>query len=142
MTTILLDTKRLDEIAAELDRNREAIVRAFAFRLEAAIKTNDVPYDTGAMVNSVHTRTKTVDRAASAEAAAKGKNPKVEFNAIPFPEGDVTATVGVGVIYAAYVNDHRPFFTSAVERMRRNWEDGKTWKDLTKGKKWMEVGDV
>ncbi len=49
---LVLDTKRLDEIAAKLGTNAEGALKAIAFRVEGIAKTL-APVDTGALRNSI-----------------------------------------------------------------------------------------
>jgi hypothetical protein len=131
-----LDTSRLDALRSQLGINTEQLLRALAFALEAQIKINNVPYDTGAMVNSVYTNTEGHDGYGAAASAANAQNPGVETSPIPAPEGKIVATVGVGVNYAIFVElgtskmGARPFFLAPCEAMRRRFNDGKTWREI------------
>jgi HK97 gp10 family phage protein len=51
---IILDTKRLDELAAKLGTNTDGALKAIAFQVEGIAKTL-APVDTGALRNSLET---------------------------------------------------------------------------------------
>ena len=54
MTDIVLDTRKLDQIMAQLGYNTDQVVKWLAYQVEAGAKMR-APVDTGALRNSLHT---------------------------------------------------------------------------------------
>lgn len=134
---VTLDITMLEKLSRELHISVSKVIKAIAFALEAKIKTNNVPYDTGAMVNSIHVRMQGHDGETKAEAAALQRNWLVEFDPLPWPEMLDGAVVGVSVNYAAYVElgtykmAAQPFFFPVVDWFDRNvMNNPNTWKEL------------
>lgn len=123
-----LDATELDRIVYMLNVNKEDVVTAIAFEVEATAKTM-APVRTGALRNSIYTLSK---RRSSRPQTMSGR----EYEALPAPEGDVIAVVGACVSYAAYVEfgthrmGPRPYLTPAMEKAARDLNDGTRWKRL------------
>lgn len=148
---IHLDTKRLDEIAANIGRETEDVVRILAFDLEAHAKKNITQMkavDTGAMLNSVYTVTAREDGYNEAMIKAKTQtfSQKRQANVEPAtthphpkPDGKkIFARVGPCVDYAAYVEygtsrmAARPFMLRACEKIWKEFRSKKRWEKLYK----------
>lgn len=134
-TTFKLDTKELDRIMKDLDKNKEDIGRAAAFEIEAGAKMR-APVDTSALQNSIYTVTKKEDGYAEAIVAAKSKNKTAKFSRHPKPTGDTIANVGPAVEYAEYQEfgtskmAAHPFLFPAVEAFFQKFNSGEFWKEL------------
>ena len=97
---IVLDTKRLDQIAANLDKNTQQAIKAIAFRVETYAKQL-APIETSALENSIYTVTLRHDGFSEASSKAKQKNPKANIVRLPNPP-EKTAFVGPSVEYGIY----------------------------------------
>jgi len=97
---IKLDTKRLDEIAKNLDMNTEQAVMAIAFRVETFAKQLS-PKKTTALENSIYVVTSEYDGFGKAQAAARNKRPDMNVVFLPPPPKN-TAYVGPCVDYGIY----------------------------------------
>ena len=132
---VKLDTARLDQIAKDLDKNRDQVLRLLAFDVEGGAKMF-APVDTGALMNSIYTVAKDYDGYSQAAAAAREKNPKVNLVRLPDPANDYTAHIGPCVEYGIYqeFGTHKmaahPFMAPAVEKTLNKFSNGKTWEKL------------
>lgn len=135
-----LDTRVMDRIMRNLDGNAADAIRAIAFSLEAKTKQQIralQAIDTGAMVNSVYTRTYKgagQDGSNTSEgqvhSKVRGLNPDAEVEQLPVPRGPHEAFVGPSVKYAIAVHygtgrmSGRPFLQNAVNDITRELENG------------------
>ena len=133
MNEIKLDTRELDRIAKKLDISTEAVVRRFAFQVEAEAKAA-APVDTGALRNSIYTTTQ------HGQGTQPGDRGDADTYELPKPEGKVLAIVGPSVSYALAVElpgvtrkwAGKPYLTPAVEHVSRRYNDGTEWKEIVK----------
>lgn len=111
-STIVITHNRFPEIAAKLPVETDAAVRKAAHDVEGNAKAR-VPVDTGALKNSIYTKTNKGDAVegtlnysqakSEAEAKAKTKNRNVTFlPEVPTPP-EISAIVAVSVEYGAAV---------------------------------------
>ena len=104
---VKLDTARLDQIAKDLDKNRDQVLGMLAYQVEGIAKML-APVDTGALRNSLQT-----------EQQKPG-----------------TWWVHDGVEYGIYqeFGTHKmaahPFMVPAAEQVGRDLNNGKTWEKL------------
>jgi len=137
--SVRLDTRKLDQIAAGLNKNTAHVIKMLAFKVEQKAKPLS-PIDLGALRNSIYTVTKDYDGFSEASAAAKAKNPNVEIVRIPKPENDLTANVGPCVDYGVYQEfgvesrhiPAHPYMTPAAHAVESDLNSGKTWEELFK----------
>lgn len=125
-----VDTTRLDRILANLDGNVADNLAAVGFSVEAKAKVNIQrmhAIDTGALLNSVYTRTASGQRQnnrntsfGAIESEVHGRNPDALTVELPAPESNHTVHVGPSVNYAIDVHGGttrmvgRPFLAQAV----------------------------
>lgn len=141
---VVIDTKEVDRIAAQLDMRKEQILEQAAFKLQERAQLpppTGAPRDTSALSNSIYTRTKKSDNFSTVTskvkelAATKNRNPETE--PLPQPSGNIVANVGPCVEYAAYVEfgtnrmAARPYLTPAAEWVGEYYNSGERWKELT-----------
>ena len=130
-----LDMAELERIERELGWRKDTVLKRMAFELQREAQKL-APFEFGALRNSIYTNTREADGYAQAEAAAKSANPDVETYPIPSPEGDAVAVVGASVNYAIYQElgtrsqPGKPYMRPAAEIVRRELEDGSTYKEL------------
>ena len=135
---VKVDTSVIDRILRNLDGNTSEAVRAVAFSVEAKAKEQIRvlrAIDTGAMLNSVYTRTAksaysggraSSDGAVAARVKALNKDAKIEE--LPIPRGEHEAFVGPSVEYAIAVHygdnrrSGRPYLQNAVNDVGRDME--------------------
>lgn len=137
MTTIRLDTRELDRIAAGLDMNTERVLMSYAFEIEKQAKI-DAPYDTTALRQSVYTEGKNESKYDEARAGVQEKRPGAETERHPTPTGKVIANVGPCVEYAEYVElpgktrnwAGKPYLMPAVEKVGNSINSGDEFKRL------------
>ena len=129
--TYTLDTTKLDRILKDMPTKRDEIVAKAAFEIQDHAGKL-APVDTGALINSIFTKTFRSNAYKKSFADAQNRNPKVR----PVPEsefGDVKqgeAIVGSSVEYAYWVEmgrkkgkvPARPFLGTAVEMQRDKFE--------------------
>lgn len=53
--SVTLDMKKMEQIARDLNKNTEQVLKSFAFQVEGEAKTR-APVDTGALKNSINTK--------------------------------------------------------------------------------------
>lgn len=129
-----LDTKELDRIIKDADTNADKIARHLAFKGEGYAK-QEAAVDKSAMRNSIYTVTSKEDNYQTASQAAKSANPEVKTAPIPKPEKG-QARFGPCVDYGLYQEfgtskmDPHPFMTPAVERLRKEFKDGATYREM------------
>ena len=135
-TNVMLDTAKLDEIAAALDIRLERVLVRFAFGVEAEAKMN-APVDTSALRNSIYTVTSDgQDGYGAASAAADGARPGVKTEPLPTPATPIVANVGPCVEYAEYVElgtsrmAAQPYLFPAVEHQAQQLNDGSMFAEL------------
>lgn len=135
MTTVRLDTRELDRIAAGLDMNTERVLMSYAFEVEKQAKIN-APYDTTALRQSVYTEGKNESKYDEARAGVQEKRPGAETERHPTPTGKVVANVGPCVEYAEYVElgtsrmGAQPYLMPAVEKVSNSINSGDEFKRL------------
>lgn len=133
-----VDTRVMDRIMRNAPGNAADTVRAIAFSIEAKAKQQIRALraiDTGAMVNSVYTRTHkgaAQDGSDTSEgqvhSKVRGLNPDAEVEQLPVPRGPHEAFVGPSVKYAIAVHygtgrmSGRPFLQNAVNDVVRDLE--------------------
>lgn len=136
-TRVEVDTTVLDRILRQLDGNVDKGVRSLAFSVEARAKAQIRlmrAIDTGALLNSVYTRTKKgaySEGAAASEQAVHARvralRPGVELEQLPIPRQH-EAFVGPSVRYAISVHygdtrrSGRPYLQQAVNDIGREME--------------------
>lgn len=129
-TSVQVDTRVMDRIMRNMPGNAEDSVRAVAFAVEAKAKEQIRvlrAIDTGALQNSVYTRTAAGTHSAGrssswAQVAARIKSlrPSAQADELPIPRGRYEAYVGPSVNYAIAVHygdarrGGRPFLENAV----------------------------
>jgi hypothetical protein len=135
---VKVDTTVLDRILRNIPGNTSKAVRSVAFEVEGhakeQIKDLDA-IDTGAMLNSVYTRTTksaySETRATSEAAIAarvKRLRPEAVITPLPIPRGEHEAFVGPSVEYAIAVHygdarrSGRPYLQNAVDDVGRDME--------------------
>jgi HK97 gp10 family phage protein len=135
MNDIVIDTKEVDRVAANLGKNRDAIIRIIGFDIESASKQL-APVDTSALRNSVYVETSEGNTFDVAESSAKGANQNVTTIQHPKPdEGFVN--VGPSVNYAEFVEfgtsrqAAQPYLVPAAESVSQKFNSGERWKGLT-----------
>lgn len=140
--SVEVDTKKLNDILKKLPGNRDKAVRAIAFSIEGKTKRNITRLklvDTGAMLNSVYTRTA---KGSYVNGQATGEMPELPGEAqrqtLPsVKEGE--AVVGPTVEYAIYHEfgtryiTARPFLVPAVNEAAK--ELAKHFKGVCDGSK-------
>lgn len=136
---------RLNGLAGEVRQKAGALVRRTAFAVERGAKV-DAPVDTGFLRNSIYTvtdRDNGHDRALASATRLGAKRHAGErrssltgewrsteglmLDAVEEADlpGDLTAIVAVGAEYGIHVEYlHKPFFTTAVDNARRDWDAG------------------
>jgi HK97 gp10 family phage protein len=134
--TYTLDTRELDRILKGMPSKRDEIVAKAAFEIEANAKKL-APVDTGALKNSIFTKTKKRSGYRGAAADAQDKNPEVKnLPESEFEPGDNEAVVGSSVEYAFWVEmghhkvSARPFLGTAYEMVKAKFD--KMLKELVK----------
>jgi hypothetical protein len=151
MNDIVIDTKEVDRVSANLGKNRDAIVRIIGFDIESAAKQL-APVDTSAMRNSIYTETTEGNTFNVAESKAKGANSEVTTIQHPKPEVGfvnvgpsvnyaesvelghgfgVSYGSGGGVDFAKGFVRAQPFLTPAAESVLQKFNSGERWKGLT-----------
>ena len=151
MSDIVIDTKEVDRVAANLGKNRDAIVRIIGFDIESAAKQL-APYDTTALRNSHYTETSEGNTFDVASSNALSKNPKVTTIQHPKPEKGfvnvgpsvdyaesvefghgfgVSYGAGGGVDFAKGFVRAQPYLTPAAESVSQKFNSGERWKGLT-----------
>ena len=131
-TTVKLDTRELDRIAQGLGVKRDKVVENLAFEIERSAKQK-APYRTGALKNSIHTRTKHGSTGAGFQPTGKRL-----MEEIPSPSGKIIAIVGSGMSYAAYQEfgtykmAAHPYLGPAVEEKAKKLNSGEMWQELFK----------
>jgi len=135
MNDIVIDTKEVDRVVANLGKNRDAIIRIIGFDIESAAKQL-APVDTSALRNSVYVETSEGNTFDVAESSAKGANQNVTTIQHPKPdEGFVN--VGPSVNYAEFVEfgtsrqAAQPYLVPAAESVSQKFNSGERWKGLT-----------
>jgi len=129
-----LDTSELDRIIRDADTNTDKIVRKLAFDGERYAK-EEAAVETSAMRNSVYVVTSKEDHYQQAAQDAKSKNPGVQTEPHPTP-GEGEARFGPCVDYAIHQEfgtskmAAHPFVTPAVEKIRKEFEDGTTYREM------------
>lgn len=98
--SIRLDMRELQKIIDKMPERVETLIKKVAFRAEGYMKQR-AAVDTGAMVNSIYTKTQKYDGFPSAQAAALAKDPRAHLIQHPEPP-EFTAYVGPSVDYAIY----------------------------------------
>jgi hypothetical protein len=112
MTDIVIDTRKLDQITAQLGYNADQVVKWLAFQVEAGAKMR-APVDTSALRNSLHTE----------------------------QQEEAWYRVSDGVDYGIYQElgfrhhgsgrfIHNPFMVPAAEEIRDDINSGRTWERL------------
>jgi HK97 gp10 family phage protein len=135
MNNIVIDTKEVDRVAANLGKNRDDIMRIIGFDIESAAKPL-AAVDTSAMRNSIYTETPEGNTFDVADSNAKGANQNVETIQHPKPEKGFV-NVGPSVNYASFVElgtsrqAAQPFLTPAAESVAQKFNSGERWKGLT-----------
>jgi HK97 gp10 family phage protein len=126
---VTVDTRRLNQIIANLEGNTHDYVRAVAFAVEAAAKPLTA-IDTGALRNSIYTRVGSEDGGPKAHQEARQRNPDAELVELPRPKNETTAHVGPGVDYGlaqefgTRTQAGQPFLIPAVQEVTRQMERG------------------
>jgi HK97 gp10 family phage protein len=135
MNDIVIDTKEVDRVVANLGKNRDAIIRIIGFDIESAAKQL-APVDTSALRNSIYTETPEGNTFNVADSNAKGANSNVTTIQHPKPdEGFVN--VGPSVNYAEFVEfgtsrqAAQPYLVPAAESVSQKFNSGERWKGLT-----------
>ena len=110
---IKLDTTRLDQIARDLDKNRDQVLGMLANELAGQASMNVPPHvDTGALMNGI--------RAKPMKPGLWWVSDSVEYGIhIEFP--------GVTRNWAGH-----PFMVPAAEQVGRDLNNGKTWERLVR----------
>lgn len=135
---VIVDTTVMNRILRNLKGNTADAVRAVAFSVEGKAKEQIKSLnaiDTGAMLNSVYTRTfksaHSEGRASSEGAIAsrvKALNKDAVMESLPIPRGEHEAFVGPSVEYAISVHygdarrSGRPYLQNAVNDIGRDME--------------------
>lgn len=138
-TRIEVDTTVIDRILRNAGANAEAGVRKIAFSLEGKTKRQIRAVraiDTGALINSVYTRTYrgaaqdgTNTSEGQVQARVRSLNRSAELEQLPVPRGPHEAFVGPSVKYALHVHygttrrSGRPFLRNAVDEIGRELQD-------------------
>jgi HK97 gp10 family phage protein len=126
---VTVDTRRINQIIANLEGNTHDYVRAVAFAVEGVAKVN-TPKDTHALENSVYTRVGSEDGGPQAHAEARQRNPDAVLVELPRPKNETTAHVGPGVDYGlaqefgTRTQAGQPFLIPAVQEVTRQMERG------------------
>lgn len=108
--TIQLDIKELERVMANTHKGAVQVLEGLGFKVEADAKMM-APYRTGALMNSIYTKTR---NGSSPVTMGDGED-------IPNPEGDVVAVVGPTVSYARFLETGtsrmaaRPYLLPALE---------------------------
>lgn len=132
---IHFDTKELDRLIKDSGENAETIMESLAFDVEREAKQN-APYLTGALKNSIYTKTKHSDGYSRAASEAKSANPKVNTDPLPELQGKVVAEVGPCVDYAIYLElgtrfmAAHPYLLPATEHVAQKLNSGETWRRM------------
>ncbi len=139
MTSVKLDTRRVDQICRDLKVNTETVLTGLAIEIEGRAKMiarEKGVYDTTALINSIYTATQKHDGYSQASGAAQSLRPGVGTEAHPRPNGRVVARVGPCVEYALYQElgtsrmAGRPYLVPAAEQIVKDFNDPGKWKGL------------
>ena len=128
MTTVKIDTERLDELVAKFPTMVDKAIRATAFDVGANARAN-AAVDTGAMKASIFTKTHFGSNFQDAGGEALGRNNEVEIDD-PTPTDCplMTAYIAPGVNYAYFQEfgtdrmAAHPFLTPAIEKADADFE--------------------
>jgi HK97 gp10 family phage protein len=128
MTTVKIDTEKLDQLVAQFPTMVDKAIRATAFDLTGNTRFL-APYDTGALQASIFTKTHFGSNFQDAGGEALGHNSEVEIDD-PTPTDCplMTAYIAPGVNYAYFQEfgtgrmAAHPFLTPAIEKADEDFE--------------------
>lgn len=113
---VFTDTTRLNQLINQINPNSEAFIKAIGFQIEALAKMK-APIDTGALRNSIYTRT-----------SNNNQVPQESTEELPKPSTEFSVVVGPSVEYAIYqelgtsVMQAQPFMLPALREVERQLE--------------------
>ena len=137
--TYHLDTRELDKLAAALNGNRMDVLTAAGFEVERSAKKR-APYITGALSNSIFTKTSKENDYSEASSNARDKNENVEILSLDeFPDDENKVIIAPCVNYGIWVElghgenpTPKPYLFPALEEIINAINQGKFWERLFK----------